>query len=1259
MNRSMIVKTLLKTGALLIALAGLSMGGNYAYAVTCTSIGGGGNWNNPGTWTGCAGGNGPVPNTPGSNDTAIIATTGINVVTANVAITVGSLIINSGKLNVGGSNWTVNGTTTVNSTGTIDQTATAGNAIFVGLVTINNGGTWANTNGENITFRGGITNNGTFNGGAGTMTFATNSQVLGGGSPINFGGAVTVNNGLTVTNNNTSIVTITGTLNGANAVSTWVNGANSTLNYNSATAPMATGVLTATASGNTVNYTRAGAQTADGTTYYNLTLSGSGIKTIAGVTVDNILNMAGTATASAAPTYGAAATLQYDTTHTTGPEWLNTTVATGGVIINGGTVTLAAAKVMNPSIPLTVNTGASLALGTNLLTLGGDLIVNGTGTVSGTTGGVTINGSATQNIGPFTTTGTVLMSKTGGTATLTGNVGGGALTINGAGGTLNLGTGLTHTFSGAWTRTAGTLNGGSSTLNIGGSCSGTGGTFTADTSTVDWNANGAQTVCAVSYHNLTLSNSGAKTLTGVTTVGGNLTLSGTATATTAANFSIGVNLTVGAGTTFTSANFTNLVSGTTSVSGTLAHSGVAAKTYVGTVTINSGGAWTNAGNAPVTFRGGITQNAVTANFSAGTGVHTFDTTAAQALNCVGGTTLSIPSLTVTSPTVLTNNCTLTVSTALAGTGNLTNAAAGTLNIGGTSGIATLTATAVGNVVNYTGTGQTVKATSYDTLNITGTATNGGTVTVAAALGGAGTLTNAAAGTLNIGGTSGITTLTATVVGNTVNYTGAAQTVKATAYYDLGLSGSGAKTMTGVTTIGGSLSVSGSATMTGNAAFTATGALNYSSTGSTTLTAATAISIGSYNQSAGTLIDNGNTITVTGTGANIWSQSGGTFSPTGTVTFVGAAPQIGTANFNNLTINVGVGNSATLTGNVTAGNVLTLISGLVTTGSNVLEVTSNCTTATSGASANSHLVGNLRLHYPTNAGTTTCTFPIGSAAAYSPATVAMVGVTSSLANSTLTARTDAGDHPNTTANTAGINPARSVNRYWTLTGGGSLAFSTYNVTFTFVAGDIDGGANTANFVISRKSGGVWSYPTIGARNPTNTSATGITQANGFGEFVIGERAFPSLTMLKAATVYSDPYNNTTNAKAIPGAILSYTIRLTNSGFGTVDANTVIITDNLPSNLDLFVGNIGGSGSGPIAFTDGSPVSGLSWTFTSLASVADSVDFSQDGSNWAYTPVPDLNGFDSTVRHIRLKPSGTMNGAGGGNPYFDLLFRVRIH
>ena len=368
--------------------------------------------------------------------------------------------------------------------------------------------------------------------------------------------------------------------------------------------------------------------------------------------------------------------------------------------------------------------------------------------------------------------------------------------------------------------------------------------------------------------------------------------------------------------------------------------------------ISIGGSWTADASSTfthndnnVTFTAGVSGQTITTNgqnfynliFNGSSGVWTATTdtlTVANNLTVTNGNfdTGSVNN-TITGATSVTGTLTISSTTGTKTfTGDVTVNATGTWNETAAEDISfggsltnNQTFTASTGVHTFTGTGKSINGTvAIPNLTISGTTTNNDTLTVSTALSGASTLTNAATGTLNIGGTSGITGLTATTSGNTVNYNGTDQTVKAVGYHHLTLSNSGAKTMTSITTIGGDLTISGAATMTGNAAFTVTGALNYSSSGSTTLTAATAISIGKYNQTAGTFADNANTITVTGTGAGTWTKSGGTFTATGTATFTGSDPGIGASNFNNLIINVS--GTATLEGAITVGNDLTISAG---------------------------------------------------------------------------------------------------------------------------------------------------------------------------------------------------------------------------------------------------------------------------------------------------------------------------------------------
>ncbi len=153
--------------------------------------------------------------------------------------------------------------------------------------------------------------------------------------------------------------------------------------------------------------------------------------------------------------------------------------------------------------------------------------------------------------------------------------------------------------------------------------------------------------------------------------------------------------------------------------------------------------------------------------------------------------------------------------------------------------------------------------------------------------------------------------------------------------------------------------------------------------------------------------------------------------------------------------------------------------------------------------------------------------------------------------------------------------------------------------------------------------------------------------------------PLLVVSKSVQTRSDPVNGAVNPKAIPGGVLRYSITVTNQA-GEADADTVVITDLLPVETVLFVSDINGPGSGPVLFQDGTPVSGLSYTFISLSSTTDDVDFSADGGvSYTYVPVPDADGFDANVTHLRVTPKGTFNASDGINhPEFTIEFDVKV-
>jgi uncharacterized repeat protein (TIGR01451 family) len=226
----------------------------------------------------------------------------------------------------------------------------------------------------------------------------------------------------------------------------------------------------------------------------------------------------------------------------------------------------------------------------------------------------------------------------------------------------------------------------------------------------------------------------------------------------------------------------------------------------------------------------------------------------------------------------------------------------------------------------------------------------------------------------------------------------------------------------------------------------------------------------------------------------------------------------------------------------------------------------------------------------------------------------------------------------------------------------------------------GGATCpVGFTVAQMQGGGIAIPPMPAASSVTFSVTAAVSGNASGSIsntalvtVLGQSnsatdtntlVFPSLTHLKTSTLVSDPVNGAVNPKHIPGAVVDYTLLVTNTGEGTADPDSVAVVDPIPANTRLFVGDLAGAGSGPVAFVNGAPSSGLSWTYSSLGNGSDDLAFSNNGgSTWTHTPAADAFGFDVSVpptTHIRMSPKGTMAGSSSsGNPSFQLRFRVRI-
>ena len=155
--------------------------------------------------------------------------------------------------------------------------------------------------------------------------------------------------------------------------------------------------------------------------------------------------------------------------------------------------------------------------------------------------------------------------------------------------------------------------------------------------------------------------------------------------------------------------------------------------------------------------------------------------------------------------------------------------------------------------------------------------------------------------------------------------------------------------------------------------------------------------------------------------------------------------------------------------------------------------------------------------------------------------------------------------------------------------------------------------------------------------------------------------PDILVSKVVRTVEDPVNGTLNPKAIPGSRVEYTISVANQGAGTVDDDATVIIDEIAADLCFRVVDAGPAGSGPVDFRDGTPASGLTYTYTSLGSTTDDIDFSNDGGlTFNYTPVANGTGCDPAVTDMRVNPKGVLTAdTGGGSPGFELVFYAKVN
>jgi trimeric autotransporter adhesin len=163
---------------------------------------------------------------------------------------------------------------------------------------------------------------------------------------------------------------------------------------------------------------------------------------------------------------------------------------------------------------------------------------------------------------------------------------------------------------------------------------------------------------------------------------------------------------------------------------------------------------------------------------------------------------------------------------------------------------------------------------------------------------------------------------------------------------------------------------------------------------------------------------------------------------------------------------------------------------------------------------------------------------------------------------------------------------------------------------------------------------------------NEGSEGTVTHTANGSFEVN---VPALLIVKSVSVSADTTGNAIK-HSLPGATMQYAIQVQNTGRGTVDSGTLVISDPVPTNTILSL-----PAKPPFTFTDGSTSSGLS-----VSANDGSIAYSNNGGGtYTYTPSCTRPCTDAAITNFKITLNGAMNGKTGATaPSFTITYNVVI-
>jgi len=158
--------------------------------------------------------------------------------------------------------------------------------------------------------------------------------------------------------------------------------------------------------------------------------------------------------------------------------------------------------------------------------------------------------------------------------------------------------------------------------------------------------------------------------------------------------------------------------------------------------------------------------------------------------------------------------------------------------------------------------------------------------------------------------------------------------------------------------------------------------------------------------------------------------------------------------------------------------------------------------------------------------------------------------------------------------------------------------------------------------------------------------GNDESGGYDNFTVtATTPVPDIEIVKTVDLA------TTGDYNLPGNDVQYTFTLTSNG-AAIDANSIVLVDNLPAEVSLFTGDLDGAGQ-PVEYIDNStPASGL--TCCTAANIEYSISPSAPPVFGHSPSTP----YDPNITYIRITPSGGIRDATSDTVEVELKIQAKI-